>query len=557
MSLGRIRSAERAAHAAVEADPNESRAHTILGFAHLAQINTQAAREDFLAAIERDSADPLPRLGLGLAIIRQGNLVAGRQQIEIAVALDPTNSLLRSYVGKAYYEENTKERDKLAGTQFGLAKQLDPHDPTPWFYDAVRQDADNRPLEAVSELQRSIELNDSRAVNRSRLLLDEDRAARSASLARIYDELGFQQLALAEGFRAVDDDPTDYSAHRFLSDAYLNQPNHEIGRLSELLQSQLRQPENLQPLQPQLGETGLFIVPGTGPAQPSYNEYNRLFARNGVSFYADGIAGSNRTYGDDAALSLLTDRASLSIGQFHYETDGFRPNNDQQRDLLSAFGQFNVSSDTSIQAEARTLHSAFGDLLLRFDPENFAPNDRTKQDTDTYRLGLRHDLSDGSQFIASFITQRSNEDKDSFASSPIPGGSAQFHIANVFEQRGYLPEAQWVGRWPTAQLTVGAGWFEAHNQTFTTTTGQLLIPPLPPIPLPAAVSLTCPSDSVCADVIFLKPFILAFAFDSGTLTWTTAVQAKNTSSHIVKNILLIARDKTTGHLTPSERVLKW
>ena len=44
----------------------------------------------------------------------------------------PANSLIRSYVGKAYYEENTKERDKLAGTQFGLAKQLDPKDPTTW-----------------------------------------------------------------------------------------------------------------------------------------------------------------------------------------------------------------------------------------------------------------------------------------------------------------------------------------------------------------------------------------------------------------------------------------
>ena len=78
----------------------------------------------------------MPRLGFGLAIIRDGDLTAGREQIEIAVALDPTNSLIRSYVGKAYYEENTKARDKLAAIQFGFAKQLDPKDPTPWFYDA-------------------------------------------------------------------------------------------------------------------------------------------------------------------------------------------------------------------------------------------------------------------------------------------------------------------------------------------------------------------------------------------------------------------------------------
>ncbi|HTO43296.1 MAG TPA: tetratricopeptide repeat protein, partial [Burkholderiales bacterium] len=110
MSLGRIRSAQRAAQAAVEANPDDSRAHTILGFVQLAQLDVNRARASFETAIALDSSDPLPRLGLGLAIIRRGNLTGGREQIEIAVALDPTNSLLRSYVGKAYFEENTRER---------------------------------------------------------------------------------------------------------------------------------------------------------------------------------------------------------------------------------------------------------------------------------------------------------------------------------------------------------------------------------------------------------------------------------------------------------------
>lgn len=490
MSLGRTRSAERAARAAVDADPDQSRARTVLGFVQLTKTDTNAARETFLAAIERDSADPMPRLGLGLALIRAGQLEAGREQIEIAVVLDPTNSLIRSYMGKAYYEENTRPRDALAATQFGLAKQLDPNDPTPWFYDAVRQDADNRPVEALSDLQRSVDLNDARAVNRSRLLLDQDRAARSASQARIYDELGFDQLALAQGFRGLEDDPADYSAHRFLADAYLNQPKHEIGRLSELLQGQLRQPENLQPLQPQLGETGLFIVPGTGPAQPSYNEYNSLFVRNGVSFYADGIAGANSTFGDDAMLSLLTDRVSLSVGQFHYETGGFRPNDDQKRDLLTAFAQFAISAQTSVQAEVRTLHSDVGDLQLRFDPNNFFPDDRYKTDTDTLRVGLRHDLEDGSQIIASLLTQRSHEDQDLVRIVPPNPPVSFFPLENRFDgsldQRAALAEAQWVKRWSRAQLIAGAGWFEAENkQVVATTSTVLLPPPLPPFLLPS------------------------------------------------------------------------
>jgi len=74
-----------------------------------------------------------------------------------------------------------------------MAKKLDPSDPTPYFYDAIEKQTTNRPVEALKDLQRAIELNDNRAVYRSRLLLDADQAARSASLARIYSDLGFQQ----------------------------------------------------------------------------------------------------------------------------------------------------------------------------------------------------------------------------------------------------------------------------------------------------------------------------------------------------------------------------
>ena len=146
LSLGDSRAAtEEAALASVNVDPDESAAHTILGFVQLAQIDTRSARAAFVAAIERDSFNALPRLGLGLARIRDGELTEGREELEIAVALDPTNSLLRSYVGKAYYEENSKERDALAAQQFDLASALDPQDPTPHFYDAILKYSQARP----------------------------------------------------------------------------------------------------------------------------------------------------------------------------------------------------------------------------------------------------------------------------------------------------------------------------------------------------------------------------------------------------------------------------
>ena len=210
-------------------------------------------------------AEPLARLGLGLARIRAGDLEAGRRELEIAAALDPNNSLLRSYLGKAYFEER---RGPLDAEQFQIAKELDPNDPTPWFYDAIRLQTENRPVEALRSLERSIALNDNRAVYRSRLLLDEDRATRGVSLAPdLRRPRASSSVALVEATKSLSQDPANWSAHRFLSDTYARLPRHEIARASELLQSQLLQPININPVQPSLAFTDLNIVTGVGPGR--------------------------------------------------------------------------------------------------------------------------------------------------------------------------------------------------------------------------------------------------------------------------------------------------
>ena len=111
--------------------------------------------------------------------------------------LDPNNSLVRSYMGKAYYEE---KRDKLAASQLAIAKELDPNDPTPWFYDAIRKQTVNQPVDALGDLQKSAELNDNRAVYRSEFLLDDDAATRNASASAVYDDLGFETGRCSDHF---------------------------------------------------------------------------------------------------------------------------------------------------------------------------------------------------------------------------------------------------------------------------------------------------------------------------------------------------------------------
>lgn len=405
MSTGYLDRALEAAQQAVNLNPQLSKTQTVLGFAHLLRIDTKKAKATFNQAIQLDQADPMPRLGLGLTLIREGKLEEGRIEIEIAASLDPANSLIRSYLGKAYFEE---KRYPLASTQFDLAKERDPNDPTPWFYDAIQKQTQNRPVEALRDIQKSIELNDNRAVYRSELLLDQDQAGRSSSLARIYDNLGFEKRALMETAKSLSFDPSNHSAHRFLSDAYVNIPRHEVARVSELLQAQLLQPININPVQPHLAVADLNIITTTGPAIPGFNEFAPLMERNRPQLVASGIFGSNSTLGDEVVASAVYDRASVSLGQFHFDTNGFKRNkpgeannNDQTHNIYNAFMQYALTPKFNLQAELRTRKTEQGDLTLDFNPKDYDPSFRRELSEDTARIGARYALSPNQDLIFS------------------------------------------------------------------------------------------------------------------------------------------------------------
>jgi tetratricopeptide (TPR) repeat protein/opacity protein-like surface antigen len=449
LSFGKLDEALEAANKAVELNPNIARTQTVLGFAYLTQVKMKESISAFEKAIELDQAAPLPRLGLGLAKIRKGCLEEGRKDIEIAVSLDPDNSLLRSYLGKAYYEE---KQDKMANEQYGLAKEFDPKDPTPFFYEAIKKQTENRPVEALEEMQKAIELNDNRAIYRSKFLLDADLAARSASLGRIYSDLGFQDLALVEGLKSVNTDPVDFSGHRFLADSYSTLPRHEIARVSELLQSQLLQPININPVQPHLAESNLFILEGAGPSDPSFNEFNPLFNRNRLGLQLSGVIGGNSTFGDEVVASGIYDKFSISAGQFHYETDGFRENNDLKEDIYNVFAQYSLSPQTSVQAEYRHKEVDEGDLSLRFNPEMFTRDLRNEYESDSVRFGVHHSFSPNSDILVSATYQ----DLDGVSPSPPPAVRS--------DSTGYGAEAQHLYRTEQLKLITGVGYFTVDNK---------------------------------------------------------------------------------------------
>jgi tetratricopeptide (TPR) repeat protein len=449
-SFGDLGKALDAAQKAVALQPNLARTQTVLGYAYLMQVRTREAREAFEKAISLDQADPLARLGLGLAKIRDGRLHEGGREIEAAASLDASNALVRSYLGKTYFEE---KRGPLDEREYGVAKQLDPNDPTPWFYDAIAKQTTNRPVEALRDLEKAIELNDNRAVYRSRLLLDSDLAARSASLGRIYTDLGFQELALVEGWRSVNIDPTNFSSHRFLADSYAILPRHEVARVSELLQSQLLQPNNITPIQPRFAESNLFLISAGGPGALSFNEFNPIFNRNRVAAQVSGLVGEHDMWGEDVVVSGIYDRFSFSIGQSYFTTDGFRTNADEEDLLVNLFFQVELTPWTSLQFEYRYREAEWGDLRQQFFEDAFDPTMRNEMDRHYFRVGGRHAFTPNSILIGNFSYQ--DADAEQTSSVFIPEAFTKFG----FPGTAYGGELQHLFRSALFNLRSGGGYF--------------------------------------------------------------------------------------------------
>ncbi|MDH5355932.1 MAG: TonB-dependent receptor, partial [Gammaproteobacteria bacterium] len=447
---GRNTEALAAANRASQLDPNSSQANLVNGFAALSTFDTAQAAESFRAAIDLNSADPMGYLGLGLTQISEGDLEAGRNDIEIAVSLDSNNAILRSYLGKAYFEE---KRSPLEDQQFEIAQQLDSNDPTPWFYQSISQQTRNDPVQALQSQQKAIELNDNRAVYRSRLLLDSDRAARGISLGRVYSDLGFEQLALAEGWKSVNTDPTNSSAHLFLADSYSALPRHEIARVSEALQAQMLQPVNAAPVNPTKAE-GKLLLAASGPAAVGYNEYNALFDRNQTNAVISGMVGEHGTSSTEAIVSGLYGKTAFSAGIYHFETEGFRDSAFQEDDIGNLFVQHDFSSATSVQFELRSRETEYGDLTQKFHDHSSFPGKLNTEDNDTLRLGARHSFAAGSTLLLS-ITDQEGSKKE--IDDPFPQELVEYNEFDSPDRKAQGGELQYLYRSAEFSITGGMG----------------------------------------------------------------------------------------------------
>ena len=401
LGLGRAGPGGDAARRALTLAPDTPRAAALAAFALLLTGNTSAAAADFAAALARNDTDPLAHFGLGLALMRQGQTEAGRREVEIAALLDPANAELRSYLGRAYMEE---ARSKVAGDQFDLARRLDPGSPTPWYFDAFRQLREGEPLAALYNGEEALARNANRSVLRSGTLLDQDRAARSASLGAAYQQVGLTAPAQGAAMNAIEDDPASPAAHRLLADAYADMPRFEGARLSELLQANLRQPIGQWPQAPQ------FVMPPLplfdGPRAVSPDEATAFFERKPTRFAATLGGGSHSALAASALLSHAWEQGQISFGSFDYRYAGLKPAGADTHLAGSRLdARFQLAPGTTLLAEARhTERSGSAAYRPLFDSQ--ASNLLLRNLNDLGRIALRHELGNGDEILVEANTQR-------------------------------------------------------------------------------------------------------------------------------------------------------
>lgn len=475
-SFGRTEAALESLETGLAKTPRNAEAHSLKGFLLAAQNRIQDAEASFHHAIGLDGGLGNAWLGRGLTRIRQGQAEAGRADLQVAATLEPHRAVLRSYLGKAYSNEGDLDR---AEKELELAKRYDPNDPTAFLYSALLRQQQNRVNEAVRDLEMSRDLNDNRSVFRSRLLLDQDRAVRSANLAAIYRDAGMTDLSIREAARAVNADYANYSAHLFLANSYdeLRDPRqvtlrYETPWLSEFLVANLLAP----------------VGAGTLSQSVSQQEYSQLFERNRFGFSS---STEYLSYGDwlQTASQYGTFGSTAYALDVNYRSfNGQRPNEDLEALTWWTTIKQQITPKDSVFFQTVYYDFEAGDVAQYYDPSSASRTQRVKENQEpNIFAGYHHEWAPGNHTL--FLFSRLHDDfQRTDAENPIrfltktAGGTVtrvdQRTDALDFrsELEGYSTELQQIWQQPRHTVIAGGryqtGWSET-SAIFDTRPSQL------------------------------------------------------------------------------------
>ena len=487
-SFGHTDAALTALEKSLQLSPRNAEALALKGFLLAAQNRIPDARTYFDDAIAADGALGNAWLGRGLARIHQGNADGGLKDLQVAATLEPNRALLRSYLGKAFANQYDEPR---AEKELTLARKLDPNDPTSWLYLALLDQQENKINDAVGDLEKSKALNDNRRLFRSRLLLDQDRAVRSANLARIYQDAGMNDVGVNEASRAVSYDYANYSAHQFLANSYdaLRDPNqinlrYETPWFSELLLSELLAPVGADNLSQYI----------------SQQEYSRLFEGDHMGVSSSTEYRSSGDWFEKASQYGNSGNFGYSFDAEYRLQNGNRPNNDLTQTAYYIKAKEQLTPRDSVMLEAQIYDGSFGDTAQYYNqdgsiagqPAPSATFRGMENEKPNFFIGYHHEWSPGSHTL--FLGGRLNDtltynDPNAqvlfyhyttftrlpFSVSPLPAGSMP--VSYQRDLNAYSAELQQIWQGHGHTLIAGAryqiGWADTMatvNDTFTTTT---------------------------------------------------------------------------------------
>ncbi len=154
--------------------------------------------------------------------------------------------------------------------------------------------------------------------------------------------------------------------------------------------------------------------------------------------------------GDEAALSGIYNKFSYSLGQLHYDTNGFRQNNDLKHNIYNAFAQYEISPEVNVQAEYRHRETEHGDLELQGDPNVFDADYHRTIDQNSYRGGVRISPTQSSDLLFSFIHGNREE----------VNGKRLFDITKTYSYDG---EMQYLFHSDNVNTVLGGGLYRTNN----------------------------------------------------------------------------------------------
>jgi outer membrane receptor protein involved in Fe transport len=459
--FGRIAAAMDALDRSLAIAPRNAQALALKGFLLAGRNRPREAMDWFDRALEVDAALGNAWLGRGLCRIRRGDN-AGREDLLVAAALEPQRALLRSYLGKAY--ANAFDRDR-AGHELDLAKRLDPSDPTAWLYSALLREQDHQINEGITDLEKSQELNQNRRLYRSQLLLDQDRAVRSTSLAQLYEKAGMREVSVREAARAVSYDYGNYSAHLFLSDSFnaLRDPTrfnlrNETAWFNELLLANLLSPVGGTPLSQNI----------------SQQEYARLFERDRV-----GLSSSTEYRSDGQVRELVSQfgtigNTSWALDLDYQHNDGIRPNNELDRIEWYTTLKHQITAQDSVLLQMKYQDYHSGDNFQYYDPTNARPHFRFDEFQSPLAVGGYH--REWGPGVHSLVLAGRLENEQRFSDRQAPQAivyrdtqilppppvvfvtSDQFDVSHRSELEIYTAEAQQIFENDRHALVLGGRW---------------------------------------------------------------------------------------------------